>query len=127
MTIYEGKAVFEGVAIGKLSVYKKQEQSVKRVKIEDSEAEKKRYEDARNTAIDQLKGLYEKAVKEVGESGAEIFEAHQLMVDDEDFIESVENIIETENDPNTMDGIRYKDFYNDEPIVMHKRMSRYIG
>ncbi|MBR4514329.1 MAG: phosphoenolpyruvate--protein phosphotransferase [Lachnospiraceae bacterium] len=97
MTIYEGKAVFEGVAIGKLSVYKKQEQSVKRVKIEDTDAEKKRYEDARNTAIEQLKGLYEKAVKEVGESGAEIFEAHQLMVDDEDFIESVENIIETEN------------------------------
>ena len=97
MTIYEGKAVFEGIAIGKLSVYKKQEQSVKRVKIEDADAEKKRYEDARNTAIEQLKKLYEKAVKEVGESGAEIFEAHQLMVDDEDFIESVENIIETES------------------------------
>ncbi len=97
MTIYEGKAVFEGVAIGKLSVYKKQEQSVKRVKVDDTDSEKKRYEDARNTAIEQLKGLYEKAVKEVGESGAEIFEAHQLMVDDEDFIESVENIIETES------------------------------
>ncbi len=97
MTIYDGKAVFEGVAIGKLSVYKKQEQSVKRVKTDDAEAEKKRYEEARNTAIEQLKGLYEKAVKEVGESGAEIFEAHQLMVDDEDFIESVENIIETES------------------------------
>ncbi len=97
MTIYEGKAVFEGVAIGKLSVYKKEEQSVKRVKTEDAGAEKKRYEEARNTAIEQLKGLYEKAVKEVGESGAEIFEAHQLMVDDEDFIESVENIIETES------------------------------
>ena len=97
MTIFDGKAVFEGVAIGKLSVYRKQEQSVKRVKTDDAEAEKKRYEEARNTAIEQLKGLYEKAVKEVGESGAEIFEAHQLMVDDEDFIESVENIIETES------------------------------
>ena len=98
MTIYDGKAVFEGVAIGKLSVYKKQEQSVKRVKTDDAEAEKKRYEEARNTAIEQLKGLYEKAVKEVGESGAEIFEAHQLMVDDEDFIESVENKLDVTSD-----------------------------
>ena len=96
MIIYDGKAVFEGIAIGKISVYKKQEQLVKRIKVDDPEAEKKRYADARETAIQQLKVLYEKAVKEVGESGAEIFEAHQLMVDDEDYIESVENIIETE-------------------------------
>ena len=97
MIIYDGKAVFEGIAIGKISVYKKQEQQVKRIKVDDTEAEKKRYADAREVAINQLKALYEKAVKEVGESGAEIFEAHQLMVDDEDYIESVENIIETEN------------------------------
>ena len=97
MVIYDGKAVFEGIAIGRISVYKKQEQKVKRVKIDDIEAEKKRYADARDTAIEQLKALYDKAVKEVGESGAEIFEAHQLMVDDEDYIESVENIIETES------------------------------
>ena len=96
MVIYDGKAVFEGIAIGKISVYKKQEQQVKRVKIDDTEAEKKRYADARDSAIEQLKVLYEKAVKEVGESGAEIFEAHQLMVDDEDYIESVDSIIETE-------------------------------
>lgn len=96
MVIYDGKAVFEGIAIGKISVYKKQEQLVKRVKIDDTEAEKKRYADARDSAIEQLKVLYEKAVKEVGESGAEIFEAHQLMVDDEDYIESVDSIIETE-------------------------------
>jgi phosphoenolpyruvate-protein phosphotransferase len=96
MVIYEGKAVFEGIAIGKISVYKKQEQSVKRIKVDDTEAEKKRYADAREVAIQQLKALYEKAVKEVGESGAEIFEAHQLMVDDEDYIESAESIIETE-------------------------------
>ena len=96
MTIYEGKSVFEGVAIGKISVYTKSEQSVKRTKVEDTEAEKARYASARETAIEQLKALYEKAVKEVGESGAEIFEAHQLMVDDEDYIESVENIIDTE-------------------------------
>lgn len=96
MIIYEGKAVFEGIAIGKISVYKKQEQAVKRVKVEDTEAEKARYAEARETAISELKALYEKAVKEVGESGAEIFEAHQLMVDDEDYIESVESIIENE-------------------------------
>lgn len=96
MIIYDGKAVFEGIAIGKISVYTKQEQLVKRIKVDDPDAEKKRYADAREVAIEQLKGLYEKAVKEVGESGAEIFEAHQLMVDDEDYIESVENIIDTE-------------------------------
>ncbi len=96
MIIYEGKAVFEGIAIGKISVYKKQEQAVKRVKVEDTEAEKARYAEARETAISELKALYEKAVKEVGESGAEIFEAHQLMVDDEDYIESAESIIENE-------------------------------
>lgn len=96
MVIYEGKAVFEGIAIGKLNIYQKKEQSVKRVKVDDTEAEKKRYADAREVAIDELKALYEKAVKEVGESGAEIFEAHQLMVDDEDYIESAESIIETE-------------------------------
>ncbi|MCR5227643.1 MAG: phosphoenolpyruvate--protein phosphotransferase [Eubacterium sp.] len=96
MIIYDGKAVFEGIAIGKISVYTKQEQLVKRIKVDDPKAEKKRYADAREVAIEQLKGLYEKAVKEVGESGAEIFEAHQLMVDDEDYIESVENIIDTE-------------------------------
>ena len=80
MIIYEGKAVFEGVAIGKLSVYKKAEQFIKREKIEDPEAEISRYEEARNTAVMQLQVLYDKAVKEVGESGAEIFEAHQISV-----------------------------------------------
>ncbi len=96
MVVFEGKAVFEGIAIGKINVYKKNEQSVKRVKVEDTAAEIERYAKAREKAIDQLKVLYEKAVKEVGEASAEIFEAHQLMVDDEDYIESVENIIESE-------------------------------
>jgi len=86
MTIYDGKAVFEGIAIGRISVYKKNEQVVKRVKVEDTDAEKARYAEARETAISQLQALYEKVVKAVGESGAEILEAHQLMVDDEDYI-----------------------------------------
>ena len=96
MFTYEGKAVFEGIAIGKLSIYKKKENSVKRLKTEDSAAEIKRYENAREVAMEQLEELYNKALKEVGESGAEIFHAHQFMVDDEDFIESVESMIETE-------------------------------
>lgn len=96
MVIYDGKAVFEGIAIGKLYVYKKAEQAVKRSRVEDVDGEIERYAAAREAAIEQLKQLYEKAVKEVGESGAEIFEAHQLMVDDEDYIESVEHIIRTE-------------------------------
>jgi len=96
MVIYTGKAVFEGVAIGKLYLYQKEEQSVKRIRVDDADAEIKRYEEARQKAIEQLGELYEKALKEVGESGAEIFEAHQLMVDDEDYIESVENIVRSE-------------------------------
>ncbi len=96
MIVLEGKAVFEGIAIGKLSVYKKTEQSVKREKVSDVEAEIKRYEDARAAAVEQLQALHDKAVKEVGEASAEIFEAHQLMVEDGDYIDSVENIIRTQ-------------------------------
>ena len=96
MIIYEGKAVFEGVAIGKLSVYKKAEQFIKREKIDDPDAEIARYAEARNTAVMQLQVLYDKALKEVGENGAEIFEAHQMMIEDGDYIDSVENIINTQ-------------------------------
>ena len=96
MVIYEGKAVFEGVAIGKLSVYKKNEETVKRIKVDAPEEEIARYAAAREEAVRQLQALYEKAVKEVGEASAEIFEAHQMMVDDDDFVESVEGIIESQ-------------------------------
>ncbi len=97
MVVYSGKSVFDAIAIGRISVYKKQEQSVKRTKVGDAEQEIKRYESARKTATEELQKLYDKAVKEVGEAGAEIFEAHQLMVEDGDFIDSVENIIRTQN------------------------------
>lgn len=97
MIVLDGKAVFEGIAIGKLFVYKKKEQTVKREKVQDIAAEIKRYEAAKDLAIEQLQALHEKAVKEVGEAGAEIFEAHQFMVDDGDYIDSVKNIIETES------------------------------
>ena len=96
MQIYKGKSVFGGIAIGKISVYKKDEQLVKRVKIEDADAEMERYTEARNTAAAQLQKLYDKALKEVGEANAAIFEVHQMMLEDEDYNESVENIIHSQ-------------------------------
>ena len=96
MQIYKGKSVFGGIAIGKISVYKKDEQLVKRVKIEDADAEMERYTAARNTAAAQLQKLYDKALKEVGEANAAIFEVHQMMLEDEDYNESVENIIRSQ-------------------------------
>ncbi len=96
MQIYKGKSVFGGIAIGKISVYKKDEQLVKRVKIEDEDAEMERYTAARNIAAAQLQKLYDKALKEVGEANAAIFEVHQMMLEDEDYNESVENIIHSQ-------------------------------
>ena len=96
MQIYKGKSVFGGIAIGKISVYKKDEQLVKRVKIEDADAEMDRYTAARNIAAAQLQKLYDKALKEVGEANAAIFEVHQMMLEDEDYNESVENIIHSQ-------------------------------
>ena len=96
MQIYKGKSVFGGIAIGKISVYKKDEQLVKRVKIEDADAEMERYTAARNIAAAQLQKLYDKALKEVGEANAAIFEVHQMMLEDEDYNESVENIIHSQ-------------------------------
>ena len=96
MQIYKGKSVFGGIAIGKISVYKKDEQLVKRVKIEDADTEMERYTTARNIAAAQLQKLYDKALKEVGEANAAIFEVHQMMLEDEDYNESVENIIHSQ-------------------------------
>lgn len=96
MQIYKGKSVFGGIAIGKISVYKKDEQLVKRVKIEDADAEMERYTAARHIAAAQLQKLYDKALKEVGEANAAIFEVHQMMLEDEDYNESVENIIHSQ-------------------------------
>ena len=96
MQVYSGKSVFGGIAIGKISVYKKNEQQVKRVRTEDTKGELARYEAAKAAAIEQLQELYQKALKEVGEANAAIFEIHQMMLDDGDYNESVENIIETQ-------------------------------
>lgn len=92
----QGKSVSTGVAIGRLSIFQKKDNVVKREKIEDIDAELKRFDDARALAIEQLKGLYEKALKEVGEASAALFESHQLMVEDLDFIEGVQNIVNQE-------------------------------
>ena len=96
MKTYYGKSVFNGVAIGKISIYQKGEQQVKRVKVEDTENEKKRYSAAVEQATEELQALYEKAVKEVGEANAAIFEIHQMMLQDDDYKESVENIIDSQ-------------------------------
>ena len=93
MEVYQGKSVFGGIAIGRISVHKKDEQQVKRVRIEDPEQEILRYRQAKQTAMEQLQDLYQKALKEVGEANAAIFEIHQMMLEDDDYNESVENII----------------------------------
>jgi len=78
--IYQGKSVFSGIAIGKIRVYKKNERQVKRVKVENPDAEMARFEEAKAKGIAQLGVLYEKACKEVGEANAAIFEVHQMML-----------------------------------------------
>ena len=96
MEIYKGKSVFGGIAIGRISVYQKKEQQVKRVKIENPDKEMERYEKAKAEGIRQLQGLYDKAQKEVGEANAAIFEVHQMMMEDDGYNESVENIIRSQ-------------------------------
>ena len=97
MKEYKGKSVFGGIAIGRIKVYNKSEQKVKRVHVDDTEHEKKRYYAAVDKAARQLQELYDKAVKEVGEANAAIFEMHQIMLTDDDYKESVENIIESQH------------------------------
>lgn len=97
MQIYEGKSVFGGIAMGRIRVYKKDQKQVKRRKIEDEESEVTRYQGARDEAMRQLQDLYDKALREIGETNAAIFEVHQMMLEDDDYNESVENIIRTEH------------------------------
>lgn len=91
-----GKSVYKGVALGKVLVLKKEAYIVKRVKVENPDEEVKRVEAARQKSQKQLQKLYEKAVKEVGEASAAIFEVHQMMLEDDDYNESIENIIRTQ-------------------------------
>lgn len=93
---FTGKSIVSGIAIGKLMYYSKDTQQVKRYKIENTEAEKERYEKAKTSAIEQLNQIYEKALKEVGEVNASIFEVHAMMLEDEDYNDSIINIIESQ-------------------------------
>lgn len=94
MNKFTGKGVYGAIAIGKISVFKKRDTEVKRIHIDDTEGEKSRFEEAKTASITQLGEIYEKALKEVGEAHAAIFEIHQMMLDDEDYLDSVYNIIE---------------------------------
>lgn len=97
MITLEGKSVFGGVAIGKIQFYKRNEITIKRTRVEDVEAEIERFRNAKAKTLELLKGLYEKALEDVGEANAMIFEAHQLMLEDPDYVESIENIIRTQD------------------------------
>ena len=97
MTKYAGKSVYKGIAMGKVLVLGKEEDMVKREKIEDADAEIVRVGNAIEKAQQQLQDLYEKAVKEVGEASAAIFEVHQMMMEDEDYLDAIHNMIRTEN------------------------------
>ncbi len=97
MTVLKGNGVFGGIAFGKLSFYKREDEEIKLKKIKDAEAEVKRYEAAKNQAINELEELYESASEKVGEEEAMIFKIHQMMLDDVDYCESIINIIKSEN------------------------------
>ena len=96
MKVLKGKSIFKGIAIGRIAVYKKQDLAVKREHIEDAQTEFDRFEEARQKAIADLQKLIDKASAEVGEAGAAVLEVHQMMLDDEDYIDSVRNIIDSE-------------------------------
>lgn len=97
MKKFNGKGVYGAVAIGKISVFKKPDAAIKRVRVEDTEKEKKRVAQAKAAAAEQLRKIYEKALKEVGETNAQIFEIHMMMLEDDDYNESIENIIDSQS------------------------------
>lgn len=97
MEIFQGKSIFKGVAIGPLLYYGKKETTVRREKIEDTDAEVARYKDAREKSVAQLRQLHDDSVKKVGEENAAIFDVHAMLMEDEDFCEAIENAIRTQN------------------------------
>ena len=97
MEILNGKKIFLGTAIGKIYFYGKKESQVERYRIDDPDAEWKRFEEAKEQAIQEISGLYQKALKEVGEVNAEIFEVHAMMLEDEDYLDSIKNMIYTQS------------------------------
>ena len=97
MEVLNGKSVFSGIAIGKVSIYNKGDGQVKREKVTDTAAEIQRFEAAKEKAKEQLGELYEKALREVGEVNAMIFEVHQMMLDDLDYVEAITHMIENQS------------------------------
>ena len=97
MTELHGKGVSGGIAVGRVKFHKQDDFCVKRRHIEDAAAEKERFEKAKELTIDELKELYDKALREIGEANAQIFEIHQMMLDDPDYVESILNFIEKQN------------------------------
>lgn len=97
MKKFQGKGVYGAVAVGKISIFKKADAEVKRVHITDIDNEKTRFEQAKTLAVEQLQEIYDKALKEVGEANAAIFEIHQMMLDDEDYNDSINNIIDSQS------------------------------
>lgn len=96
MIILQGKSVYNDVCIGRISFFKRKESVIKRLKIQDTEAEIERFHNAKQKGINQLKNLHEKMIKTVGEADAAIFEIHQMMLDDLDYCDSIENIIRSQ-------------------------------
>lgn len=96
MREYTGKGVYGAIAVGNISIFKKQDTVIQRTSVADTEAEKARVEAAKTAASEQLQAIYEKALKEVGETNAQIFEIHMMMLEDEDYNESIQNIIDTQ-------------------------------
>ena len=96
MQSYQGKSVYKGIAMGPVVVLKKNDYQVKRTRIENPEAEIKRVDEALEKSKEQLQKLYDKAVQEVGEASAAIFEVHQMMLEDDDYLEAIQNMIRTE-------------------------------
>lgn len=97
MTTLKGKGVYGAIALGRITVFKRKEASVKRVRIDDINAEKARLEAAKEKAVSQLQKIYDKALREIGEANAQIFEIHMMMMEDEDYNDSISGIIETQS------------------------------
>lgn len=97
MKTYNGKGVYSAVAVGKIALFKKPDAEVKRVHVGDTDNEKTRFEQAKTLAVQQLREIYNKALKEVGEANAAIFEIHQMMLDDDDYNDSINSIIDSQS------------------------------
>lgn len=93
MLVVKGKSVFSGITMGPLALFHRNTVSTARRRIKDTDAEVERFQEARLASIEQLKDMYEKAVQKVGEEEAAVFEVHQMMLDDDDYIDNIVTLI----------------------------------